>query len=98
MAKSIVWNKRARTRFDQIISYLKSDWNENVTRNFVVRTYQLVELLADYPDLGTLEDESRNIRGIILTKHNILFYRYTEDEITILNIFDTRRSPSKKKY
>jgi plasmid stabilization system protein ParE len=96
MAKAIIWNRLASNKFNSIIAYLEQEWGENVTRNFVINTYKIIELIAKYPEIGTLENKEKQIRGFVITKHNTLFYRVEEDKIILLTFFDTRQSPEKK--
>ncbi|WPU97659.1 type II toxin-antitoxin system RelE/ParE family toxin [Mucilaginibacter sp. cycad4] len=97
MAKAIIWNRLASNKFNAIIAYLEQEWGENVTRNFVINTYKIIELIANYPEMGTLENKEKQIRGFVITKHNTLFYRVEEDKIILLTFFDTRQSPGKTK-
>lgn len=98
MARKIIWTKRANQRFNKIVTYLESKWGERVTREFVTLTFSLIEVLSEQPEIGTLENKEKNIRGFLLTKHNRVFFRYTQDELIILNIFDTRSNPVKQKF
>jgi plasmid stabilization system protein ParE len=95
MAKKIIWTKRANKRFNKITDYLLKEWGEKVTENFVIRSYDVIELLSEYPDMGTLENPRKGIRGFLITKHNRLFYRVTEKELILLNFFDTRQRKNK---
>ena len=97
MAKEIVWTKRAHSKFNKIIDYIEEEWGEAVTMNFVQKSFDIIELLSERPFLGTLEDSSTGIRGFLITKHNRLFYRFTKNELIILNFFDNR-SNLKRKY
>ncbi len=90
MVRKIVWTKRAISKFNNIITYLEEEWGEQVTEIFVRKTYDIIELISDQSDLGTLENIEKNIRGFLLTSHNRLFYRVTDKEIILLNFFDTR--------
>lgn len=96
MARKIVWTKRSTNKFNTIIDFLEQEWGETVTRNFVKRAYDIVDLLARQPTMGTTENVDKNIKGFLLTRHNKLFYRVTETEIILLNFFDTRSN--KRKY
>lgn len=96
MAKEIVWTKRATFKFNNIIAFLEKEWGENVTINFVQKTYSIIELLAEQPHLGSLENFENGIRGFLITKHNRLFYRFTSKELILLNFFDNRSSKFKK--
>ncbi len=91
MALEIFWTKRASEKFEQILLFLESEWGFQVTRDFASRTMYIVELLAKHPEIGSMENEEKNIRGVLLSKHNRLFYRFDEKQIMIIGIFDTRK-------
>ncbi|GLR18256.1 type II toxin-antitoxin system RelE/ParE family toxin [Portibacter lacus] len=98
MALKIIWNKRALNNFNKILDYLEHSFGEQTAKSFVVRSYNIIEQLSENPNLGSLELKAKNIRGILISKHNRLFYRLTEEEIILLNFFDIRQKPKKKKY
>jgi len=98
MAKKIVWTKRANSKFNNIINYLEQKWGSKVTQHFVRKTYDVIDLISEQPDLGTVENQERKIRGFLLTKHNRLFYRVSDNEIILLNFFDTRSGPGLKRF
>lgn len=98
MVKTIVWNRRASDNFNSVINYLQKEWGDKVTRNFVVRTYKIIELLAANPEMGSIEHVEKQIRGILITKHNTLFYRIEEEKLILLSFFDNRQHPRKKSH
>jgi len=98
MVKTIVWNRRASNSFDSIIEYLQQKWGDRVTRSFVARTFQIIDFLAEHPEMGSIENYEKQIRGFVITKHNTLFYRIEERRIILLNFFDNRQHPSKKAF
>jgi len=98
MARKIIWTKRASQKLNKVVAYLENEWGDKVTREFVIQTFAIVEIISDQPEIGTLENKEKNIRGFLLSKHNRLFYRITPDELIILNIFDTRSGPGRKKF
>ncbi|MBK9220509.1 MAG: type II toxin-antitoxin system RelE/ParE family toxin [Saprospiraceae bacterium] len=83
-------------KLDSLIDYLNQEWSENVAKQFVKRTFELVELLSKQPNLGPYQNSEKKIRGILVSKHNRLFYRTTSHKIIILNIFDTRSNPKQQ--
>lgn len=97
MALEIKWSKYADRSFDSILIYLEKEWGENVTRAFVRRTYEFLDLLAEFPELGSVENQKREIRGLVLIKQVSLFYIRKNDSIILLNFYDNRRKPLKKK-
>ena len=54
MAKKIVWTKRANSKFNKIIDHLEREWGLSVTQNFVRKTYDIIELISDQSELGTI--------------------------------------------
>ncbi len=96
MAKEIIWTRRSIVSFNLIIEYLENEWDAKVTAAFVKRTYTIIDLLALYSKLVSIEESEKLIRGFVITKHNQLFYREIKKEIIILNFFDTRQNPQRK--
>ena len=98
MERKIVWTKRASNKFEAIQLYLIEKWSKKVCLAFITRTNTILKQLSIFPSLGTIENKALDIRAIVLSKHNTLFYRFDENKIYVLNIFDTRQSSMKKKY
>jgi plasmid stabilization system protein ParE len=94
MALSIKWSKYADRKFDKILEYLIATWGENTTKAFVNRTYEYINLLSKYPEIGTLENPEKNIRGLVIVKQITVFYKVKKNNIVILNFYDNRQKPS----
>ncbi|MBS1486348.1 MAG: type II toxin-antitoxin system RelE/ParE family toxin [Bacteroidetes bacterium] len=98
MAHEIIWTKRSLIRFNLIIDYLQSEWGHLATQNFINKSYHILDLISLYPELGSIENQEKNIRGFLITKHNRLFYRVEGNRIILLNFFDTRSGPERPNY
>lgn len=98
MALKIFWSKRADKKFDKILEYLDEEWDEKVTRNFVRKVYSFLEILSEYPEIGTIENKEKGIRGFTIIKEIDLFYKINEERIVLLDFFDNRQNPEKKKF
>ncbi len=96
MALQIVLTKRAKKNLDKIIIYVHSNFGEKVTAKLKSRISETIDLIAEYPAMGTFENKGKNIRGFVIRKQIQLFYRVEKDTITLLNFFDTRQHPKKK--
>ncbi len=59
MALNIKWSIYADRSFDRILEYLEAEWGENITRAFVRRTYDFLDLLAEFPEIGSIENTER---------------------------------------
>ena len=51
MALEIQWAKRADKKFDKILEYLLIEWSERVTKSFVKKAYDLIDTLAEFPEI-----------------------------------------------
>ena len=98
MALEIRWSKQAENKFDSIIEYLESEWGEKVTQAFVRRTFEFLDLLQDFPEIGSVENQEKQIRGFVIIKQLTVFYKIKRNSIVILNFYDNRQNPKRKKY
>jgi len=98
MALKVYWSKRADQKFDAVISYLSEEWGEMTTKAFVKRVYDFLDILAEFPEIGTLENADRNIRGFVIVKQLTVFYKIVDNRIVLLNFFDNRMNPGKRKF
>ncbi|TNE81311.1 MAG: type II toxin-antitoxin system RelE/ParE family toxin [Bacteroidetes bacterium] len=95
MAKEVVWSRQADKKFDQIIAYLRKDWSDKEVVSFVRSTYRIIELL-EMGNIAFRSSSKRGIREVLITKHNLLIYRESEDRIELVTFYDTRQHPKKK--
>jgi len=54
--------------------------------------------LAINPEMGSIEHYEKQIRGVVITKHNTLFYRIEDQKLILLSFFDNRQHPNKKSF
>jgi len=51
MALKIFWTKRALVNFDKILEYLEEDFGAIPTQTFVIKVYNFLDNLKDFPEL-----------------------------------------------
>ncbi|ASB50974.1 type II toxin-antitoxin system RelE/ParE family toxin [Alkalitalea saponilacus] len=98
MALELKWTKRADKKFDRTLEYLSTEWGDQVTKSFVGKVYDFLDLLIDYPKLGSIENKEKGIRGFSIIKQINIFYRIKGNTIIILDFFDNRQNQKKKKF
>ncbi len=98
MALKIYWTKRADKKFDQILDYLLVEWGESVAKAFTRKVYDFLDTLSEFPEIGTIENKEKGIRGFTIIKQVNLFYRISGDKAILLNFFDNRQHPRKKRF
>lgn len=96
MALIIRWTTRADIKLDQLIIYLESEWGESVVKAFMRKFYDFLEILSEFPEIGSMQYPEKGIRGFAITKQVTIFYKIDSNHIILLDIFDNR-SDSKKK-
>jgi len=94
MAYKIEWSYQSLADMQKVIIH----WSYKIADEFEEITLSRLQRLSEAPLTGILSIVDENVRSILLTKHNRLYYRYKENIITVLNIFDTRQNPTKNKF
>lgn len=92
----IALTKQAEKNYHSIKEYIIDEWGERVAEAFEQKTIDFLDLLEDFPEIGTIEVVEKHIRGFQLTKQTRVFYRIKGERIIILNFFDVRQDPKKR--
>jgi plasmid stabilization system protein ParE len=98
MAYKVRWTAIAAEDYESVIDYLVKNWGVLTAESFITNIESRITLLQEFPFIGVASKIRAEIRSIVLTKHNLLYYRVLNDSIEILNIFDTRQNPEKNPY
>ena len=93
MVRKVSLTKKADKRFDEILEYLNKEFGKSSTTKLIERTYSFFDLVIKHPQIGRIEDKTKGIYGFVLEKTVSVFYRFTNEEIVILNFFDNRMNP-----
>ncbi len=96
MALKLPWTKKADRKFDKIIEYLEEEWGEKATKSFVLKVYDFLDLLVEFPEIGSMEKPENQIRGFAIVKQVNIFYKVTRRGIVLLDFFDNRQHPNRK--
>lgn len=48
MALEIYWTKRAARKFDKIIEYIDTEWEENAAKAFAMRVYDFLDIYQNF--------------------------------------------------
>ena len=78
--------------------YLQKNFSNKTAFLFLDKLEDRIELISIHPTIGKQSTRKKNVRSVLLTPHNILFYRYQKNKIEILCLFDMRKNPDKKIY
>ena len=98
MALEVFVSKRANNQFIKISSFLEKEWGYSSAQKFVHKVEAFIELLPQFPEIGIIHDEKRQIFRRVIVKQVTVYYRISENNITLLSLFDTRQDSKKKKF
>lgn len=65
---------------------------------FCKKVYEFLDIPAEFPEMGTLENGKKNVRGFTLLKQINIFYTVRKDKIILPDFFDNRQDPDKKMF
>lgn len=91
MEYKIVVKKRFAANLLALLLYLEKEWGKKVADEFQQRIAKSFAVLLRHPFVGSPSKKFPGARGLLITKHNRLFYRIESNRIIILSLADTRR-------
>jgi plasmid stabilization system protein ParE len=97
MAYQLIEKKRFVNKLVNLLQYLENEWGYNVAVKFQSNVDKHLALISDQPYIG-ITTSKQDVRSILITKHNRLFYRISGNKIIILNLYDTRMHPKRNPY
>jgi hypothetical protein len=65
--------KKTTFDFSNIQAYLLNKWGKNSFKNFTKKVFDFLDLLVEYPLIGTIENKELDIRGFVIVKQLTLF-------------------------
>ena len=93
----ILWTDFALSELEKTIEYLEENWTERELRNLAVEIEETLTLLSHNPNLFQASDIKKEIRRVVVAKHNTLYYRVKNNTIEIISFFSNRQNPKKRK-
>ncbi len=98
MAYKIIVKKRFTNKVVRLLYYLETEWGKTVADRFANKLEKRLDDLSGQPLVAIESEIFKNVRSILITKHNRLYYRIKDTTIEIVNLYDTRMDPKKNIY
>ena len=93
----ILWTDFALIELEKTIEYLEENWSPRELKNLAQEIEKTLSLLSHNPNLFQASEIKKEIRRVVVAKHNTLYYRVKNDTIEIISFFSNRQSPKKRK-
>ena len=98
MAYEIILKKRFTNKVQKVLSYLEKEWHPKIAADFIKKIDYRIELLTQQPYVGVPSSRIKDVRGVLITRHNKMYYKVKDNKVIILNMFDTRINPKRNPY
>ena len=98
MAYEVIVKKRFANKVIKVLAYLEKEWSQKVAGEFLLKVDRRFNLLKQQPFVGIPSQKIIGVRGILITRHNKMYYKIEGTKVIILNLYDTRISPRKNPY
>ena len=98
MAYEIILKKRFSNKLVKVLSYLEQEWSHRAAVNFLKKVDYRIKQLSGQPFTGASSEKIKDVRGVLITRHNKLYYKVKNGKVIVLNMYDTRMNPKRKKY
>ena len=98
MAYQVIIKKRFTNKVQKVLAWLNKEWSAKVASEFLEKIDYRIGLLAKQPYVGAPSAKVKDIRGLLITRHNKMYYKVKGDKVIILNMYDTRINPKKNPY
>jgi plasmid stabilization system protein ParE len=91
----IVWTESAIYDLDGIISYLNSNWLIKVLLDFEEKLESTLSFIVKNPYSFQISQKLSYTSKYVMSKHNTIYFKSSNNQIEIIRLFDTRQSPDK---
>lgn len=98
MAYRIVASELFERSLARTIKWVKKEWSDQAAEIFNRKILTVIEKINRYPTIGKKSSRYDNVRSILVTRHNRLYYRVSDNDIILLELVETKQHPQKNKY
>ena|SRR5665213_2482704 len=98
MASQIIVTKKFRQNVLETYQYILKTFSQKTASIFLHRIERRIDFIAAHPEAGKLSQKRKNVRCVLLPPHNQIYYRFEDEKIEILLLFDMRQNPKKNPY
>lgn len=96
MARTVVWTARAQQSRVDILAFWKHYTGSiRYPQRIENQIRATIDRIKVFPGIGHLEPDHDGVRSFLVLYHLRLFYTATEQNITLLEIWDLRQDPQR---
>lgn len=97
MIQVIRFSKSASAKLEKLLVYLEMAWSMKIKENFIVKLDRSLLQIQNYPDSFPASEKINGLRKCVVTKQTTIFYKYSDQAINVVAIFDNRQDPNSQR-
>ena len=78
--------------------WLKKEWSFKSAQSFQDKLAVAIEKVVSNPFIGQRSGKFEDVRSVLVTRYNRLYYRITDTTITFLELVELKQSPHRNRY
>ncbi len=98
MAYKLIITELFEKSFAKTSLWIENEWSHYSSQKFEQKVIDIIAGIVLNPKIGRQSLSRKNIRSRMVTKHNRIYYRFFQNTITILELFETKTNPKRNKY
>jgi plasmid stabilization system protein ParE len=98
MAYRLDFTERFEMTTARTAKWLKKEWSFKSAQAFQDKLAITIENVISNPFRGRKSRKHADIRSVLVTPHNRLYYRITDTTIAFLELIELKQSPHRNKY
>ena len=97
MQMQVVLSKTAEIKLDKLLTYLETNWSENVKLRFISKLENRLNVVRQKPEAFPKSEIKKGLYKCVITRQTSMYYTFDDEAIYILTVFDNRQDPNKLK-
>jgi plasmid stabilization system protein ParE len=95
MNRSVKLSKRTTKKLEELLEYLENEWSEKVKTDFIDKLERVIALIKSNPESFQKSELEKGLHQCVITSQTTIYYRYDNDFVYIVTLFDNRQNPKK---
>jgi plasmid stabilization system protein ParE len=95
MNRVIKLSKRTTKKLEELLEYLENEWSEKVKIDFIDKLEKKLNLIKSNPKSFRKSELVIGLHQCVITSQTTIYYRYDNDFVYIITLFDNRQNPKK---
>ena len=97
MSRVIKLSKRTTKKLNELFEYLENEWSAKAKIDFIDKLDRILKLIKSNPESFQKSELVKGLHQCVITSQTTIYYRYDNDFVYIVTLFDNRQDPRKLK-